>query len=79
MKYRTWNDMKGLETLARAEFTSIEEAKEFRTDAGGPNRIISDSGEEWMRGAAADCAPTWVGPYPAGFLATCNCRSYANA
>lgn len=70
MKYKTWNDCKGLETLARATFESIEAAKAHTTAAGGPNRIIADDGQEWMRAAHADSAPYWVGPYPAGYLAT---------
>lgn len=69
MKYRTWNDVNGLENLARAEFDSLDEAKDFRTEAGGPNRIISDDGEEWVRCGHADSAPYWVGPYSAGYLA----------
>lgn len=78
MNYKTWNDCKGLETLARAECTSLEAAKAFTTEAGGPNRIIAEDGQEWMRAAHADSAPYWVGPYPAGYLERMSAHPYRN-
>lgn len=60
MTYIAWNT---LFSDLRAYFGSLEEAQSWTTARGGPNRITSLKGEEWISGAYPNRMPQWFGPY----------------
>jgi hypothetical protein len=57
--FHTSNTCSGLQDFARASFGTLAEAMDYKTPAGGPNKITADDGREWTRGSYANQPPRW--------------------
>ncbi len=70
MKFAAWNSCReAYKWLTFRAFDTLEEAQAYRTPLGGPNRITSSDGREWITGQQAGFdgqpvgGPQWYGPF----------------
>lgn len=59
-RFVCWNSCWDLKPVV---FYRLSEAQAYTTPVGGPNRITSFDGREWVSGAVAGQAPWWWGFY----------------